>query len=352
MLPGFFMGVLIFVFILLMFQALRLTEFVLIHGVKVETVFRMMMYLSVSMLPVILPMSLLFSVLLTYTRLSQDSEIVALKTLGLSMRHLVFPALVLGVIGCILSAETSFFLGPWGNRQFEVLIHDLGRQKMAATLKEGVFSEGFFDLVVYANKVDSKVGKLQKVFIYDERDPRAPVTIIAREGKLEQENSATGQSARLVLMNGNIHRAHEATYTKVDFGTYSINLFDAYELSERKKSMPSLTLPELRDELLRTNLEPIERRKLQIEYHRRWSLSIACLIFAILGVGLGTTTNRRLAKASGFLMCLGVIVSYWVLYVTAQNTATNGWAPPWLTLWLVNFVFLALGLLSLRRREG
>jgi lipopolysaccharide export system permease protein len=348
MLPGFFMGVFVFVFILLLFQALRLTEFILIHGVKLDIIGRLMMYLSVSFLPVILPMSLLFSVLLTYTRLSQDSEIVAFKSIGFSMKELIMPAIVLGVIGCILSAETSFFLGPWGNRQFEVLIHDLGRQKMGSAIKEGVFSEGFFDLVVYANKVDSKIGKLQDVFIYDERDPKSPVTIIAREGNLEQDNSATGQSARLVLQNGNIHRTHDATYTKVDFGTYAINLFDPYEMSERKKSLPSLTLPEVKEKLNEPNLDPKEKIKLEIEYHRRWSLSVACFIFAILGVGLGTTTNRRLAKAPGFLMCLFVVVGYWMLYVAAENTANKGVLPVWVSLWLVNVLFLGIGIRTLR----
>jgi lipopolysaccharide export system permease protein len=352
MLPGFFMGVFVFVFILLLFQALRLTEFILIHGVKVETIFRIMMYLSISFLPVILPMSLLFSVLLTYTRLSQDSEIVAMKTLGLSTRQLIVPAIVLAIVGCILSAETSFYLGPWGNRQFEVLINELGRQKMGASIKEGVFSEGFFDLVVYANKVDSKAGLLHDVFIYDERDQKSPVTIIARDGELQQENSATGQSAKLLLKNGNIHRTHDSTYTKVDFDTYSINLFDPHDLSQREKSMPSLTLPELRETLQKTGLDPDEKTKLEIEYQRRWSLSMACLIFGILGVGLGTTTNRRLARASGFLMCLGVIVGYWVLYVAAESVAQNKIAPPWLTLWTVNIIFFGLGLLSIRRKEG
>lgn len=346
------MGVFVFVFILLLFQALRLTEFILIHGVKMETILRIMMYLSISFLPVILPMSLLFSVLLTYTRLSQDSEIVAMKTLGLSMKHLILPAIVLAGVGCVLSAETSFYLGPWGNRQFEVLINELGRQKMGASIKEGVFSEGFFDLVVYANKVDSKLGLLHDVFIYDERDPKSPVTIIAREGQLEQENKRTGQSARLLLKNGNIHRTHDATYTKVDFGTYAINLFDPHDLSEREKSMPSLTLPELKQALTKKDLPDEDRIHLEIEYQRRWSLSLACMIFGILGVGLGTTTNRRLARASGFLMCLGVIVGYWVLYVSAENAATNHLAPAWLTLWGVNVIFFALGLFSLRRKEG
>ena len=176
------MGVFIFVVILLMFQALRLTEFVLVHGVGLRTIGEIMLYLSVSFLPIILPMSLLFSVLLTYNRLSNDSEIVALKALGLSMGQLTIPALMLAGAATLMSAQTSFYLGPWGNRKFEVLINDLGRQKVGATLREGVFSEGFFDLVMYENKVDSKVGLLRDVFIYDEREAKAPVTRIDKTG--------------------------------------------------------------------------------------------------------------------------------------------------------------------------
>lgn len=58
-LPSFFIGVIVFISILLMFQALRLTEFVLVHGVALRTVGEIMLYLSVSFLPVIFPMSLL-----------------------------------------------------------------------------------------------------------------------------------------------------------------------------------------------------------------------------------------------------------------------------------------------------
>jgi lipopolysaccharide export system permease protein len=129
-------------------------------------------------------------------------------------------------------------------------------------------------------------------------------------------------------------------------------LFDPHDLSEREKSMPSLTLPELKQALTKKDLPDEDRIHLEIEYQRRWSLSLACMIFGILGVGLGTTTNRRLARASGFLMCLGVIVGYWVLYVAAENAATNHLAPAWLTLWGVNVIFFALGLFSLRRKEG
>lgn len=352
MLPSFLMGVFVFVSILLLFQALRLTEFVLVHGVKIEVILKLMLYLSISFLPIILPMSLLFSVLLTYSRMSNDSEIVAFKALGLSISQLALPALVIAIVAFILSAQTSFYLGPWGNRQFEVLIRDLGKQKVAATIREGVFSESFFDLVVYANHVDPEDGRLSDVFIYNERDPKAPVTIIAKKGRVLQENTAAGQSAALVLSDGSIHRTHGPTYTKVDFSTYSINLFDPYEFSKTSKSMHSLTLPEVLQELKKPGLSAKQRTELQIERHRRWALSVACLIFALLGVGLGTTTNRRLAKASGFVMCLILIVSYWILYVGAENLARNRIAPVWICIWSVNVIFFVLGIRLLWRSEG
>lgn len=347
-LPAFLMGVLIFVTILLMFQALRLTEFVLVHGVGLKTIFLIMLYLSVSFLPVILPMALLFSVLLTYSRLSNDSEIVALKSLGLSMAHLAFPAIILSVGATLMSAQTSFYLGPWGNRQFEVLINDLGRQKVAATLKEGVFSEGFFDLVIYANKVDSNAGHLSDVFIYDERDPKAPVTIIAKNGSLIQESTSEGLSAMLRLTEGNIHRTQSNTYTKVDFGSYDISLFNPYAISEKKKSAPSLTIDELSQELRNKDLDLKQRRKLEVEYHRRWSLSLACLIFALLGVGLGTVTNKRAVRGGGFALCLLALVSYWIFYVSAESVARNGWLPASVALWLVNGIFLLAAFRSLK----
>lgn len=348
-LPAFLMGVLVFVTILLMFQALRLTEFVLVHGVGAKTVGEIMVFLTVSFLPVILPMSLLLSVLLTYSRLSNDSEIVALKSLGLSMGQLTVPALLLGLIATVMSAQTSFYLGPWGNRQFEVLMNDLGRQKVGAAIKEGVFSEGFFDLVVYANKVDSKAGLLQDVFIYNERDAESPVTIIAKSGSIIQENSKSGQSALLRLNDGNIHRTHENTYTKVDFTSYDINLFNAYEFSEKKKSPPSMTVDELAVELKRTDLDLKQRRKLEIEYQRRWSLSGACLIFALLGVGLGTVTNRRSSRGGGFVVCIVLLIAYWVCYLSAEGIARNGWVTASVALWGVNLIFLVVALRSLKR---
>jgi len=351
MLPSFIIGVLVFLGILLMFQALRLTEFILIHGVDVRTIGRITLYLSVSFLPVILPMSLLFSILLTYSRMSQDSEIVAFRALGVGQRQLLIPALLISLFATVISLQTAHNVGPWGNYNFERLIHELGTQKVGASIKAGVFSEGFFDFVVYANDVDTKTGKLDRVFIYDERQPDSPLTIISKTGRVIQEKTPEGWKASLELQDGKIHRTVNKTYTQISFETYEVKLFDPHEASDRKKSPPSMTTVEVGKKLDDPNLDEGERKKLSVEYHRRWSLPFVCLVFGLIGVALGTTANRRHAKSSGFVLCLIVIVTYWVSYVIAEGVARNGLVPAWVSLWAGNLVFFIFGVKKFRSTE-
>ena len=78
----FFGWLVFFIFIFLMFQALRLAEFFIVHGVSAWTLGKMTMLLSLSFLPVALPVSFLIAVLTAFGRLSSDSELVAMKANG------------------------------------------------------------------------------------------------------------------------------------------------------------------------------------------------------------------------------------------------------------------------------
>ena len=348
MIPPFLMGVMIFVLILLMFQALRLTEFVLVHGVKISTVLEIMGYLSTSFLPILFPMSLMFTILMTYGRLSADSELVAMKSIGVSMWHIAAPTVILSVITALISLQTSFHIAPWGNRQFEILIGKVGASKPAATLREGTFAEGFFNLVVYANKVDSKTGKLKEIFIFDERND-IPTTVIAKDGAIEQDTLHPGNQASLRLANGSIHKSEADKHTKIDFQNYDIFLSDPLKDAFREKSPPSFTIDELKVELERKDLGVEDRISLLSEYHKRWALGLACPLFALLGVGLGSVSNRRSGKSSGMVMSVGMIVAYWILYVTGEGLARSQKLAPGLAMWIANTVFAFVTIWAIRR---
>lgn len=348
-LPSFILGLLVFIFIILMFQVLRLTEFALVHGVEWQTLSEIIIYICISMLPILFPMSLLFCILLTYGRLSQDSEIVALKACGLSMKTILAPALSLAFIISIISAETSFELAPWGNRQFEVLFTKLGNTKAAATIKAGTFSEGFFDLVVYANEVNSDSGELKNVFIYNERNTDSPITIIAKNGKLMPDPMNPGHKVLLRLIDGDIHRRSE-NHTKIKFSTYDLQLIDPIKNEIKEKSPQSMTLSDLKSLKEDQSLPPEDQRIYIVEYHKRWAISVLCFIFGMVGVGLGIDNNRREQKTSGFVLSILVIITYWILYVTFEGIARAGTFSPVLAIWTPNILFGIYGLKQLRKQ--
>jgi len=349
MLPGFFLGVSVFLAIILMFQVLRLTEFALVHGVDIKSIGEIIGYICISMLPALIPMSLLFSILMTYGRLSTDSEIVAMKASGVSMVTIAFPAIFLATLVGIISAQTSFEIAPWGNRQFEVLLTKMSNMKAGATIKEGTFSEGFFDMVLYANEVNSDQGILKKIFIYDESKGDVPLTIVAKEGRITPDPDAPGHKVLLRLENGDIHRKAE-NHTKIKFKNYDIVLIDPIKNENREKSPQSYTLQEIQKALTGTINDKELQTTLQAEFHKRWAISFLCFVFAILGVGVGTTTDRRSAKSNGLILCIGLIVIYWILYIVCEGAARSGQLPASVVIWIPNILYLIFGLETLRRK--
>ncbi len=343
MLPSLFTGIIIFISILLMFQVLKLTEFVLAHGVTLEVIARLVVYLSLSFLPAILPMSVLFSVLMTYGRLSTDSEIIAFKSLGVSQKYLTIPAIVVGIVMCALSAQTYFFIGPWGARQSYSLLNVLGSSQVISNIREGTFAEGFFDLVVYTNEINEKTGVLKDVFIYDERSSSMPVTIIAQEGQIISPKDMSLASTILRLFKGSIHRTGEGVYTKIEFENYDISLTPELEKNEKADSPKAMTITELHQELGKKDIPRDRFLRLDSEYHKRIALPVACIVFSLIGVGLGTVVNRRVAKSSGFVLSVGLIVTYWILYVSMETVARNGTLHPAIALWIPNIIFFLTG---------
>lgn len=348
LLPSFIVGNLVFVFIVLMFEGLKFTEFALIHGFGGKTLFDILFYMTISLFPVILPMSLLFSVVLTFARLSGDSEIVAMKASGLSLSQIMIPVIILGALTTFASAQLAFEIAPWGNRKFEILVSQLGNTKAAINLKEGTFMEGFFDMVVYASKVNPTTGELDHIFIYDERQ-NPPITIIAKKGFMSQNAQVTGQQVDLELHEGDIHRK-TTTHTKINFGKFFISLNENYQLQEKDKTMQSMSLEELRTAQQSKNLEAKTLRSYEIEYHRRIAISFACFIFAVLGAGLGINNQRRSGRGSGLVVALMVIVIYWVMVVGCESAARSTKVPAYLLLWIPNFIFTMAGLQVLRKQ--
>jgi lipopolysaccharide export system permease protein len=345
-------GVVFFVLIFLMFQALRLAEFFIVHGVPLATLGKLAMLLSLSFMPTALPVAFLIAVLMAFGRLSSDSELVAMKASGIGLLRLAAPvmAVALSIVGLSLALNMEWV--PWGERTYKNTLIKLGNTKVISTIREGTFTTGFFDLLIFADKVDTRNSRMHRVFIYDERVEKNPVTVVADSGEVfpVKPHPSLGAAALLKLYNGSIHRNELGgdTYQKIDFREYKLFL-KIPEAAEGNFTKPGM-IPyrELKKRIDSTTTATYDGREWRGEFWRRIAIASSPAIFVFLGIGFGTARTRAV-RAGAALIAVSTLMVYWGVQTASTIAVQRGTLPPFVAMQIPNLLCLIAAAVSFRR---
>ena len=355
-----------FLFVLMMFQFFRLSDFFVVHNVSGGSVISLMAYLALTFTPIIFPIAFLLAVLMGFGRLSGDSEVMAMRASGISIYSLLLPVFCLGVIIASITMFCNLYFVPYGAKSFRYELFRISNTKAIATIHGGTFTEGFFDLVLYADEVDTRANTMKKVLIYDEKDKGAPTTVIAKRGRIinNLKNAEGTPGLLLRLFDGSLHRGDtdKNVYEKTTFDVYDIFLkIETAKVIgvEIPKTMDIGVLKKRMDELNEKQKTLIPPQKLaenerldlinfSVEYWKRYAVSFSCILFSVLGVGFGVVRTRTV-RSNSFLICIFVLLLYWVLYTLGHNWASDGKIPAFIGMWGSNFVLLIVAIITIRR---
>jgi len=348
----FLLGLGIFTFVLLIARLLKLIELVVNRGLPATQILELLGYLMPAFLEVTVPMAMLLAILIAFGRLSADAEMVAMRSSGLSIYQLAPPVALFVVLTMALTASLSMYARPWGNRNLEHQLWDIARTRASAGLKPQVFNDEFPGMVIYAEHIDTKDDRLIHVMISDERDPDQRNTVFANEGLMISDNQA--QTVTLRLLNGTVYTSSDDAKGDyhTDFETYDVNL-DLREtmagMRGKEEDEPKdMTLPELREAIARKEAAGKPYAGELVEFHRKFAIPFACVVFGLVGIPLGIG-QARAVKSRGFAVSLAVIFIYYILLSTGQGLAEQGTIAAWVGLWLPNIVFGILGVVLMRR---
>lgn len=351
-LAGPFWGSIAFlVFLALMFQTLRWAELLIVHGVPFWVILKMAGLITLTFLPMALPFGFLITVLVAFGRLSADSEITAMKACGVGLLRILLPASWVGASVAIASLMLNLHWAPWAERGLRDIIYRVSNTKVSSAIREGTFTTGFFDLLVFADKVDSKTGRLSRVFLYDEREPANPFVVTAQQGEVLSLKTDKELETRAVLRltNGSLHRSDPSTssYERMDYSVYQnyLNIPEGTGFTDWRSGILS------QGDLLKQIAEETDwqkMRELRSEYWRRYQFALSPFVFLIIGVAFGTL-HIRTARSSAALVTVLVLLPYWVVLAIGSSWAHTGVVPPWLGLCLANVMTLIIGIFALRR---
>ncbi len=343
----FLIAVLVFTIVFMMGKTMQLTELLVNKGVSLFDITKLLIYFLPSSLVFIFPIALLLGVLITFVRLSSDSEIVAFKASGVSLYQLTPPILFLSVMAYLLTTFLVIYALPWGNKGFKYVLFDIAKTKAYTAFKERVFNDSFDGVVIYVDKITLRGKKLERIFIHSEdKEGGEDKTIFAKEGYMATNPNSHEIIFHLIGVTGDQMPREGKSYARIESDTLAQKLTFGGNLSRVKGFRArdwEMSIGELRTKIKILKLLHEGYTKQLLEIYRKFSIPFACIVFGLMGIPLGVQPTRS-GKSYGFILGILVILGYYVLLTSAETLARNRTLPPLIASWVPNIILIAIGI--------
>jgi len=327
--------------VFLLGNLVRLTDMVINKGVSLTTIGHVFILYIPVLLGYTIPIASLIAVITTFSQLSADNEILAMRASGIHLGKLLFPLFIVGIILSLVLVILNERIIPYAHYKQRVMIKNLGKENPTALLEAGMFINAFKGQIIFIHKIEGN--KMYNVTIHQPQPNRPPRTIIAEQGEFTPVPNK--DQIKLKLMNGTSDEPNlenPNNYYKLNFKTFFMTLDMGEKKKKAHKKPKSMTLKELKEEQERLESLFIDPIRLVTEYWRKITWSFSPLFFILLGFPLAVVTNRR-EKSANVVLALLFAVSYYLISIGCEAMSIKGVADPQYIMWLPNILagFLA-----------
>lgn len=359
MLGPFFVGLVVYSFLFLINLLFQLASMTIQQGLS-ATVTGVIFLLSLpNLLSYTLPVATLVGTIIGYSRLSADSEVIAMRAAGVPGRWFVVPPLLFGAAVTAVLLVFNLWLIPLCRYSADRLQSEAAQAvNVVRLLKPGVFFDRISGVLLYAEKADARTARYEKVLIVQHPTPSQDSLTLADWGKVVR--SPDGGFLQFLLGDGETLQFDRKAPDKVLSSTFKEQAFTierpAALVGLSGKSLSEYGTLELYGKL---DLPPVakepglqrkERYGWLYELHRRLATAVAALFFALAGVPLGMV-NIRGGKGAGFSLSIIVLLGYWILLSALGDLSLAGRLRPELAAWFPDVALAAVGLLLMVRKN-
>jgi len=351
MLAPFFASFIIMNCVFFLVKLVPLLNLVLEMGIEFSDFVRLFSYIFPNIFLYSLPMSAMMGVIVGFTRLTNDSEILALKFCGTSLYQTVPSVVIVSTAIALLTGFFSIKLIPASEIAMKQLMFQLAKEKIDKGIQEHQFTEALGDLVVYVEKANKKTNEWENVWVSDMRNQTIPIITMATTGKMIA--NVDNMMVTIILNEGSLHHSNEDKSQIVNFNQYRINIPLQPPTVVGGKSMTKLssgmmTMSQLQQRATELGRDTRKGREMLIQYERRIVLPVGCLIISLLGLPLGLLGGPG-KRAIGVPIGLFFFILYYILFTFSKSIAKEGVLPVEIAMWIPNGIFFILTLYCLNK---
>lgn len=302
------------------------------------------------------PMSTLLATMMTYSRFSSDSELVALQGVGVSIRRIIAPAVVLSLLVTGLTFLFNELITPAANYRAAITLEQALNSERPPFQERNIFYQEFQPAAD-----DPAAQELKRQFYarrFDGTTMHGLTIIDFSQAGLSQVVSAESatwdvQNNVWTFYNGTIYVvAPDGSFRNiVTFETQALQLpRTPLDLASRTKNDTEMNIAEATQqlELVRQSGDEKKIRRWQIRIQQKYALPFVCVVFGLVGSSIGVLPQRT-SRATSFGISIVIIFGYYLLSFITNAMGEVGLVSPFAAAWIPTFLGLAIGLYLLLR---
>lgn len=170
-------------------------------GIGVFQIMELISYLTVSFVPLALPISVLLASVMVFGNLGERYELSSMKSAGISLLRIMMPLVGVAGLVAVLSYFASNFIIPKANLKFYTRLNDIRKQKPTLALEEGIFNDDFYGYSIYIGKKQKDKSNLEDVIVYDQ-SKASDLILVTRAKKGRMYTTENGNRFVLELSDG------------------------------------------------------------------------------------------------------------------------------------------------------
>ena len=187
-----------FISLIWLILSLKFIEYVTANGLDFKDFIKMTSLLLPTVIPTLTPLTLSLACIFVYNKLSNDNELIIIKSSGFSALKILKPAILLSLIIALFNLFLNLYFSPLSKSVFKENQKNLREDIARIAFKAGSFSNLNQDITIYIEKIIDK-NNYEHVFVYDSRNKKDPATYIAKEAELVQIDDIN----KVILKKGN-----------------------------------------------------------------------------------------------------------------------------------------------------
>lgn len=320
----------------------RLLDLLVNQDVPFETILTFIAYILPFSLTFTIPWGFLTAVLLVFGKMSAENELTALRSSGVSVARIAAGVIGAAVAACAICLYINLEIAPRAQENMRTAIFKIATSNPLAMFNSDEVIDEFPGNKIYVGRKDGT--NLYNVLLYEHNEDQQPMRVVAaRRGEV-----ITNLEQKQVLL-----KLYDARYESRDAEdpddlkkirqgitmgevVLPISLEELYAKNSKRRGFSQMPIGQL---LQQQNQAEAAAR---MEVSKRFSFSFASLAFALVGVPLAVTAQRR-ETSIGFLFSLIIAFVYFFFIILADMAKNNPKVFPELLIWMPNIIFMGLG---------